>query len=63
LCSDTILLFTDFKDDDFFSGKLTEFPLEHHSQKEGVSFKNKKTLYITDEFAHNTGGNLYEFNF
>ncbi len=58
---DAVLLFTDFKDDDFFSGKVTQIPLNHKSQKEGVCFKDNNTLYITDEYAHGEGGNLYEF--
>ncbi len=61
LSSDTVLLFTDFKGDDFFSGKVTHLPLGHLSQKEGVCFKNDNTLYITDEKAFGTGGKLYEF--
>jgi len=61
LTSDTILLFTDFKNDDFLHGTLTQYPLEHLSQKEGVCFKDKNTLYITDEKAFGTGGQLYEF--
>ncbi|MGB5462918.1 MAG: hypothetical protein WBM92_06095 [Aureibaculum sp.] len=61
LSSDTVLLFTDFKGDDFFSGKSTQLPLDHLSQKEGVCFKNENTLYITDEKAFGTGGKLYEF--
>ena len=61
LSSDTVLLFTDFKGDDFFSGKVTQIPLDHLSQKEGVCFKNDNTLYITDEKAFGTGGKLYEF--
>ena len=61
LTSDTILLFTDFKKDDFLHGTLTQYPLEHLSQKEGVCFKDRNTLYITDEKAFGTGGKLYEF--
>ncbi len=55
-------LFTDFKNDDFFSGKSIELPYKADlSQKEGICFKNDSTLYITDERAHGSGGNLYEF--
>jgi hypothetical protein len=61
LSSDTVLHFTDFNGDDFFSGKVTQLPLDHLSQKEGVCFKNENTLYITDEKAYGTGGKLYEF--
>jgi len=63
LTSNTILLFTDFKGDDFFSGKVIQLPLNHRSQKEGVCFKDNNTLYITDERAHGKGRNLYEFEF
>ncbi len=50
-----------FTTDNFFSGKLNQLPFAHHSQKEAICFKNKKTLYITDETSSNTQGNLYEF--
>lgn len=60
LSQKNILVFSDFKGDDFFSGTLSVIPLKHSSQKEGVCFKNNNTVYITDEKAHGTGGNLYE---
>ncbi|MCL7765312.1 hypothetical protein MPF19_17965 [Polaribacter sp. Z014] len=55
-----VLIFTDYKNDDFLSGKLTKTPLNHLSQKEGIAFKNNSTLLITDEKAHGAGGNFYE---
>ncbi|NNC69432.1 MAG: hypothetical protein HKN90_01260 [Flavobacteriaceae bacterium] len=56
-------VFTNFKGDDFFSGEVQEFPFEADlSQKEGVCFKNENTIYITDEYTHGSGGNLYEFS-
>ncbi len=58
----TVLLFTDFTGDNFFNGKLTELPLNYISQKEGVTFKDNNTLYITDEKAHGKGGKLYTFS-
>jgi hypothetical protein len=61
LSSESILLLTDFEDDNFFNGKIIKLPLGHKSQKEGVCFKNNKNLYITDERSHGSGGNLYEF--
>lgn len=55
-------LFTNFKGDDFFSGKATELPFGADlTQKEGLCFKDENTLYITDEYSHGSGGNLYEF--
>lgn len=53
--------FTDFKGDDFFSGTLTKFSLDHTSQKEGICFKDNNSVYITDEYAHGNGRNLYVF--
>ncbi len=61
LTSESILLLTDFKEDNFFNGKIVELPFDHKSQKEGVCFKNDQTIYITDERSHGRGGNLYEF--
>jgi len=63
LSGNKLLLFTDFEGDDFFSGKVIKLPLNHTSQKEGVCFKNNRTLYITDEYSRGKGGNLYEFGF
>ena len=57
-----IFVLTNFKNDDFFSGKLKEIPLEHTSQKEGVCFKDENTLFITDEYSMSTKGNLYAFS-
>jgi len=58
----SVILFTNFKGDDFLNGTLKEYPLEHESQKEGLCFKTNNTLYITDEKAHGAGGNLYEYD-
>jgi len=58
----SVLLFTNFKGNDFFNGTIKEFPFSYESQKEGISFKDDNTVYITDEKAHGAGGNLYEFS-
>ncbi|WP_239004434.1 hypothetical protein [Lacinutrix sp. WUR7] len=58
----SVLLFTNFKGNDFFNGTIKEFPFSYESQKEGISFKDNNTVYITDEKAHGAGGNLYEFS-
>lgn len=57
----SIWVFTEFKGNDFLNGVVTEIPLNNVSQKEGICFKNKNTLYITDETTHGSGGNLYEY--
>ena len=54
-------IFTDFKDDAFFSGKAQEFSFGHESQKESITFKDNNTLYIADEQEGNLGRNLYAF--
>lgn len=54
-------IFTDFKGDDFFSGKAQEFPFGHESQKESITFKNDSTLYVADEATKHGGRNLYQF--
>jgi len=59
LSHQAVFVLTDFIGDDFFSGKLKEFPFGHTSQKEGVCFKDKNTLFITDEYSMHTKGNLY----
>lgn len=60
LSQKNILIFSNFKGDNFFGGTLQEIPLTHQSQKEAICFKNENTLLITDERAHGAGGNLYE---
>ncbi|MBT8253214.1 MAG: hypothetical protein HKN00_04595 [Flavobacteriaceae bacterium] len=55
-------LFTEFKGDNFFSGRIEELPFNHRSQKESLCFKTNNMLYIADERANGSGGNLYEFN-
>lgn len=51
-----------FKDDDFFSGEIEELPFEHNSQKEGICFRTKTNVVITDERNGTTGGNIYSFD-
>lgn len=62
LSPEKVWIFTNFKNDNFLGIEPQGYNLEHHSQKEGVCFKNNNTLYITDEKAHGAGGNLYEFS-
>jgi hypothetical protein len=60
LSQKNVLIFTDFKDDNFFSGNVREIELEHYSQKEAICFKNNNTLLLSDEKTGGEGGNLYE---
>ncbi|AWG21805.1 hypothetical protein FFWV33_09795 [Flavobacterium faecale] len=56
-----IILFENFKGDDFLSGKRTEIDLQHFSQKEAICFKDNSTVYIADEKVKKSGGKVYEF--
>ena len=61
LTHQSVLVFTNFKGDDFFSGDIKEHTFNHISQKEGVTFKDERTLYITDEADKIGSSKLYEF--
>jgi len=61
LSPNTVLLFSNYEGDDFFNGTVAERYLSYDSQKEGICFKDNNVLYITDEYAHGDGGNLYTF--
>ncbi len=56
-----LLLFTDFKDDDFFNGKVKDYKFDFITQKESVFFKDNQTIYLADESTFLIGCNLYEF--
>lgn len=60
LSQKNVLIFTDFKNDNFFSGKVREIDLIHRTQKEAVCFKDNNTLLLSDEKSDGEGGNLYE---
>lgn len=57
-------VFTEFKGDDFFSGKAQEYPFEHDSQKESITFKDNMTIYVADEDETGSlsGRNLYKLS-
>lgn len=61
LSHNTVWLFEDFKEDNFFEGKKTVLPLNHYSQKEAMTFKDNSTLLISDEKVKKSGGNVYQF--
>ena len=61
LSQKNILIFTEFKKDNFFLGSVREIELIHKTQKEAICFKNNNTLLLSDEKSSGEGGNLYEF--
>ncbi|MBC7846307.1 MAG: hypothetical protein H7Y10_07425 [Flavobacterium sp.] len=60
LTHDKIVLFANFKGDDFLKGSQTQFELNHFTQKEAICFKNNETLIIADEKTKKVGGKIYE---
>ena len=61
LSSDKVWLFTDFKGDNFFSGKFKIVELDHFTQKEGLCFETNDALLITDEAEKKGQANLYRY--
>jgi len=59
LSHDKVWIFSDYTEDNFFSGNVEKIKLGHHSQKESIAFKNATELYISDEGSAIFGGNLY----
>ncbi|AUS05510.1 hypothetical protein [Pseudotamlana carrageenivorans] len=59
---DRLLKITNFNEDHFFEGDLEVLKFKHHSQKEGVCFKDHASVFITDERDKKEGGHLYEFH-
>lgn len=60
---DKLWKLNDFKNDDFFSGKIEAIEFEHDTQKEGITFLSDSTVLITDEQNGSSGGNIYTFDF
>ena len=60
LSSDKVWIFTNWKDDNFFSGDVEKIELNHHTQKEGLCFKDDNTILMTDEGDKKVTGNLYQ---
>ena len=54
---DRLWILSNFENDNFYSGDIDTFNLEHSSQKEGVTFTDNNTLLITEEYKG--GGNVY----
>lgn len=60
LSSNKVWILSNYKGEDFLKGKMEMFELNDVTQKEGICFKDDKTLLIVDEKSKKTGGNLYE---
>ena len=60
LSSDKVWIFTNWKGSNFFSGNVEKIELNHHTQKEGLCFKDQNTILMTDEGDKKIAGNLYE---
>jgi hypothetical protein len=58
----SVLLLTNFKNDEFDKSSVKEIMFNHNSQKEGMSFKDNSTLLIADEKSKHKGGKIYYFN-
>lgn len=58
---DRIWALTEYNTDNFFEGVVSKIDLKHDSQKEGICFKDNKTVYITDEDSGKDGNNIYSF--
>jgi len=61
LSANKIWILSDYSEHTFFDGTIKKIKLKHHSQKEAITFKDKTTLYIGEERAKKSSGNLYEF--
>ena len=57
-----IWIFKNWKNDDFFSGDLTEIDLGMITQKEAITFFNDSVVVIADEKFNGIGGNLYTYH-
>ena len=61
LGSNKIWIFKNWKNDDFFSGEVTEIDLGLITQKEAITFFNDSLVVIADEKFKGIGGNLYTY--
>lgn len=62
LTSSYVWIFTNFKGNDFFSGKSQQIDLQNFSQKEGLCFSGNNKLLVCDERKKKNGGDLYELD-
>lgn len=61
LSHNKLWVLSDFKGDNFLSGKSQQYDLTNFSQKEGVVFTDNNTIYFSDEVTYIImGGNFYK---
>ncbi len=60
LTHDKIILFENFKGDDFLSGTQTTLELNHFSQKEAATFIDNDSMLLADEKNGSDGGKVYK---
>ncbi len=56
-----IYILSNFSEDNLFDGTVSKIKLKHYSQKEGITFINDSTLYISDERSNKTPSSIYQY--
>lgn len=59
LSRNKIWLFENFEKENFTNGTITEYNLDHSSQKEAICFKDSNSILIADEREKKKNGNVY----
>lgn len=54
-------IYNNFKDENFVKTSSKEIDFDTFTQREGVTFKDEKTLFISDEKTKKIGGTIYEY--
>ncbi|WP_298530747.1 SdiA-regulated domain-containing protein [uncultured Algibacter sp.] len=58
---DKLWKITNFKSENFFKGDIERLDFNHNSQKEGICFKDKNTVYISDERSKAKDSYIYSY--
>jgi hypothetical protein len=58
----SLWIFKDFPANNFFAGKVFQFPFKRLTQKEAICFVNDHELFMTDERHFGKGGKLYKID-
>ncbi len=57
-----IYLLSNFEGDHLFDGDVQKIKLKHFSQKEGITFIDDNTLYISNETSKGSAASLYQYS-